>query len=253
VGTAHGTPPVGPDVSDSDPSHYFGAIPAIGLQKRTNGQDADAAPGVYIPVGDLVLWEYTITNTGNITLTFVTVEDDQEGAVACPQGMLAPQESMTCTAEGLAVAGPYANVGTATGMPPVGPTVTAQDPSHYVGVSAVLDLEKSTNGHDADEPPGPLIPVGQAVHWTYVVTNTGTVPLADVRVLDDQGVEVSCPKANLEPGESMVCTASGSAVIGPYRNVGTAQARLPEGTAVSATDASHYYGGSWVYLPLVVR
>ncbi|MDP6350564.1 MAG: hypothetical protein QGG58_12465, partial [Chloroflexota bacterium] len=42
-----------------------------------------------------------------------------------------------------------------------------------------IDIEKATNGEDADDPTGPLVPVGDAVTWTYVVTNTGNVELTN--------------------------------------------------------------------------
>jgi len=43
-----------------------------------------------------------------------------------------------------------------------------------------IEIEKATNGQDADSPPGPYIPVGDSVTWTYVVTNTGNVTLNKV-------------------------------------------------------------------------
>jgi hypothetical protein len=40
---------------------------------------------------------------------------------------------MVCTASGVAVAGQYENIGTATGSPPAGDPVGDSDPSHYFG------------------------------------------------------------------------------------------------------------------------
>ena len=34
--------------------------------------------------------------------------------------------------------------------------------------------------------PGPFVPIGSAVTWTYLVTNTGNVPLSAVNVTDDR-------------------------------------------------------------------
>ncbi len=104
-----------------------------------------------------------------------------------------------------------------------------------------IDIEKSTNGEDADTPTGPIIPVGGAVTWTYIVTNTGNVDLSNVTVTDDQGVVVSCPKDTLAVGESMTCTASGTATAGQYANVGTATGE-GDGTSVTDSDPSHYFG-----------
>ena len=105
-----------------------------------------------------------------------------------------------------------------------------------------IDLEKATNGHDADAAPGPSLQPGDAIVWTYVVTNLGNVPLENVLVADDQGVAVSCPKTSLEVGESMTCTGSGSAGVGQYMNVGTASGQSSFGQQVSDSDPSHYYG-----------
>ena len=42
---------------------------------------------------------------------------------------------------------------------------------------AAISIEKATNGVDADAPPGPLLPPGSAVTWSYVVTNNRTVAI----------------------------------------------------------------------------
>ena len=67
-------------------------------------------------------------------------------------------------------------------------------PATTSAVTPAIDIEKATNGEDADSPTGPIIAVGGTVTWTYVVTNTGNVALTNVTVSDDQGVHVSCPK-----------------------------------------------------------
>lgn len=105
-----------------------------------------------------------------------------------------------------------------------------------------VEIQKSTNGHDADSAPGPDLTIGSPVSWTYVVSNTGTVPLSGISVVDDQGVVVSCPATSLAPGTSMTCTGSGTAIAGQYSNVGTVTATPPSGPAVSDSDASHYFG-----------
>ena len=232
----------GATVEATDPAHYFGQQPLISLEKRVNGQDADMPPGPTLLVGSAVSWTYNVTNTGDVALTGIFVTDDQGIAVSCPKTSLQPGESMTCTGSGTATSGQYGNLGTATGTPPSGPAVTASDPAHYFGVTAEITIEKLTNGMDADVPPGPAIPVGSPVVWTYVVTNTGTIQLTQVAVTDSRGVTVTCPKTTLAPGESMTCTASGIATAGQYANVGTASGTPNGGSAVTASDPSHYFG-----------
>jgi hypothetical protein len=243
VGAVSGKPPCGDLVTAQDLSHYYGQSPDIALEKLVNGEEADTPPGPSIVVGASVLWTYVVTDTGDVALSNVTVTDDQGVAVSCPMTVLAPAESMTCTASGTAVTGQYANVGTVTGTPPSGPAVTATDPSHYFGINPAVTLEKRVNGQDADTPPGPTILAGNPVAWTYHVTNTGDVTLSNVMVTDDQGVAVSCPKTTLAAGESMTCTASGTAVAGQYANVGTVTGTPPAGLPVTASDPAHYFGG----------
>lgn len=229
-------------VTDTNPSHYFGNGPAVTIKKFTNGEDADTPTGPFIPVGGAVTWTYVVTNTGNVVLNPVAVTDDQGVAVTCPKTVLQPQESMTCTGAGTAVAGQYANIGNVTGIPPAGPPVTSTDPSHYFGAAPAIVIKKYTNGEDADTPTGPQIPIGGAVAWTYIVTNTGSVTLSQVNVTDDRGVVVTCPKNVLAPQESMTCTGAGTAVAGQYANIGTVVGTPPVGAQVTSSDPSHYFG-----------
>jgi uncharacterized repeat protein (TIGR01451 family) len=106
---------------------------------------------------------------------------------------------------------------------------------------ASVQIKKATNGQDADEAPGPTVTVGSQVTWTYVVTNTGTVPLSGVSVADKPNGPVACPKSSLAASESMTCTATGKAILGQYTNVGTVTASWASGT-VTDDDLSHYFG-----------
>jgi hypothetical protein len=258
IGTATGTPPGGLDnVSDTDHSHYFGAQPSIHIEKHTNGLDADASPGPYIPEGSTVTWEYIISNDGNLALSNVSVTDDQGVSTSCPQTSLEVGEQMTCSASGTAAAGQYANIGTASANPPGGLAgVSDTDPSHYFGVSdtlqPALDLQKFTFGLDADTAPGPSVPVGETVSWTYTFTNTGNLTLFDVSVTDDNGTSgdnsddfTVCTIPYLEPGASDSCSESGTTSAGQYTNLGTVSGTYPGGSsAVSDSDPSNYFGVS---------
>ena len=244
--TAQGAPTCGPQVAASDMTHYYcpsPAAPAISIEKRTNGEDADTMPGPMLLTGGPVTWTYVVTNTGGVVLSAVAVSDDRGVVVTCPKTVLQPGESMTCTGSGAAISGNYRNVGTATGTPPDGPAVTSSDPSHYLGVRPRLQIEKLVNGFEADEPAdAPRARVGSPVLWTYVVTNTGDVSLTGVRVADDRDLTVTCPKTALESGESMTCTANGSAVSGLFCNIGIVNATAPVGPALTDSDPACYVG-----------
>lgn len=243
VAGVSGKPPCGNAATASDASHYRGVTPGIRIEKLINGEDADdSAHAVQLMVGDAVLWSFVVTNVGDVALSDVSVTDSVIRNVSCPKTTLDPGESMTCTASGIAEQGLDCDTGTATGTSPQSTTVTSSDSACYQGNTALITIEKRTNGADADTPPGPEIPVGGTVNWTYVVTNTGEVALTGVSVTDDRGVTVTCPKTTLAAGESMTCTASGTAVAGQYSNIGTASGTPPAGGAVTASDPSHYNG-----------
>jgi len=75
------------------------------------------------------------------------------------------------------------------------PSQTSESPS--------ISIQVLVNGDDANIPPGPKIQKEDPVNWSYLVTNTGDVGLNNITVIDNRGVAVTCPKANLSPGESM--------------------------------------------------
>ncbi|MFP4654363.1 MAG: SdrD B-like domain-containing protein [Methanohalobium sp.] len=115
--------------------------------------------------------------------------------------------------------------------------------------SPEIDIEKYTNGQDADDPSGPAIQIGSQVTWTYNVTNTGNVNLTDVNVTDSKGVTVNCPKTTLNVSESIICTATGTAKPGQYSNYGNVTA-MYNGFQVNDSDPSHYFGyDHWAGVP----
>jgi len=108
-----------------------------------------------------------------------------------------------------------------------------------------IDIEKHTNGHDADTPEeAPILQVGDQVVWEYIVTNTGFGPGRGltITVTDDQGVDVICTIDYLDVGESTICYGYGIAEAGLYSNVGCVEGVDVRGDIVSDCDPSHYYG-----------
>jgi uncharacterized repeat protein (TIGR01451 family) len=132
-----------------------------------------------------------------------------------------------------------------------GPTFTPQ-----------IALVKLTNGTNNDNPPvagtpdGPLVPFGGPVTWTYNVTNPGNEPIANVTVTDSVagvnpqpvlsgGFNVGDGNHNnlLDPGEQWQFTASGTAILGQYSNVGTVTGTSTvTNTPLTANNPDHYFG-----------
>jgi uncharacterized repeat protein (TIGR01451 family) len=109
-----------------------------------------------------------------------------------------------------------------------------------------IHLEKRTNGVDADDPPGPSIPPGDPVTWTYEVSNPGNVAIRRVTVTDDKGVVPRFVSGDadgdgeLDPGETWRYEATGTAGSEPYENTATATGLDVLETPLQDTDPSHY-------------
>ncbi|WP_196214145.1 hypothetical protein [Methanolobus vulcani] len=233
--------------------------PEIHIEKATNGVDADTyeeAPE--LSLGQDVTWTYVVTNTGNVPLADVEVTDDQgvipvfQGGDTDGDGLLDLTETWTYEAEGTAECGDYENVADVVGYYGVIP-VTDDDPSHYVvSCEPDIDIEKSTNGFDADFPSGPAIEVGETITWKYVVTNTGDAALTNIVVVDDVigtiGNDKITDKADgddvLEIGEewTYIVTDTLEECTPLYKNTGNVTGEaVDDGTVVTDEDPSHYH------------
>ena len=180
-------------------------VPALTLTKSDDGvTDLD---GNGPDAGDSVAYSFAVTNTGETTLSDLTVTDPMVGDVSCPATTLDPGEVMTCTAGYVLTqadldAGAVVNTATATGTPPFGVAVSTTD-------SVTVSLER-TGGLDfakGAEVSG-RVSAGDDVPFTFTVTNTGNVTLSDITVTDPMTGAVTCPSTTLAPGDTVVCTAA---------------------------------------------
>ncbi|MEV1009674.1 hypothetical protein [Streptomyces sp. NPDC049881] len=200
-GDFNGTPVVSPPDTVTVPVNPV-AEPSLHLDK------APDAPGPY-DVGDTIDYTYTVTNTGNTTITGVTVEDDLVPDVTCAATTLAPGESTTCTGSHVVTeadsdTGLVTNTATANGdsggTPVVSPPDTVTVPVNPPALPGLM-IDKSAGD------PGPY-EVGDTIEYTYVVTNTGNTTITGVTVEDDLVPDVTCAATTLAPGESTTCTGS---------------------------------------------
>lgn len=147
------------EITNDDPSHYYGIEPKIDIEKLTNEKDSDTAPGETLEVGSKVIWKYIVKNVGNVKLTNIIVQDDKEGVISCPKDTLEVGESMTCQKSGIVQEGDYENQATVSAKDPLGGDVQDSDTSHYHGkkMGACLGdfywFDKNLNGvQDSNEP-----------------------------------------------------------------------------------------------------
>ncbi|POH66615.1 hypothetical protein C3B61_08665 [Cryobacterium zongtaii] len=236
--TTTGTPPSGPPVSDEDDfDQPLAGAPALSLVKT----------GVL--AGDTIAYSFTATNTGNVTLSAVTIADELDGLSEisygvwpAASGVLAPGQSVTATASYLVTqadrdAGTVDNTATTTGTPPSGPSVSDEDDfDQPLGAAPAISLVK-TGALDGD-----------TLDYGFIVTNTGDVTLSGVTIVDElNGLseitygEWPAAAGVLAPGQSVTASASYSVTTpdrdaGLISNTATTTGTPPRGPDVSDDD-----------------
>ena len=217
-------------------------------------------PNVY-RLGDTIHYTMSIINISNLTGANEDVVVEAmwdvlpDGSTVYPTGpalpyTLAPGQSQSYTYDWVAtLSGTVINTFYASGYQIS--TGGNDDFEHQVQKSSLvidpaIHIEKSTNGQDADSPPGPYIAIGGPVTWEYVITNPGDSPLSNITVTDSEAgvipVRVSGDDGDniLQTTETWIYQAAGTAVAGQYANTGYVTGTPPLGSNVSDDDPSHY-------------
>ncbi|MBZ5738024.1 DUF7507 domain-containing protein [Nocardioides mangrovi] len=246
--TASGTPPTGSPVTNSD-STTTPIAPHPGIELLKSAGSVYDVNGNGLDDGDTITYTFKVTNTGNVTLTNVTVADPKVGPVTCPTAPLAPGASVSCDPRTYTLTqadidhGSVDNTATATGTTPSGGTV-ADDDSRTVDLPATgaIQLVKTAGPLVDTDGNGP--DAGDTITYSFRVTNTGNVHLDPVTVSDPKVGPVTCPTAGLEPGESFDCTdvtytvTPTDVAAGKVDNTATATGTTPSGGTVQDTDST---------------
>src|SRR5205823_3843764 len=154
--------------------------------------------------GQIVPYSYLVSNTGNVTLTGLTVTDDKGASVSCPATTLAVGANMTCTGSHtvsqaeIDAGGNLANLATADSDQTRSETGRVGIPIQQ-NAGIAIDKTSTTTLITA---------AGQIVPYSYLVSNTGNVTLTGITVTDDKVASVSCPATTLAVGANMTCTGS---------------------------------------------
>ena len=215
--TATATPPTGPNLSNST-----GVVTVTAAQNGALTLNKTALPGTVDSVGDVIDYTFEVTNAGNVTLrTLSIVETDFTGSgslssITCPSGALAPGATVDCTAtypvtQADLTAGSVANTATANALSPSGGAVVSPASTATVDVDQVasLDLVKSATPAGAAS-----YNAGQLITYSFVVTNTGNVPVTGITVdevaFTGSGAvsAIDCPADSLAPAAQFTCTAT---------------------------------------------
>jgi uncharacterized repeat protein (TIGR01451 family) len=220
--TSHGSPPgtdtpvVSPPDTTDTPTDELD--PAITIDKQSSLNDTNG--NGLADAGETIVYTFTVTNTGNVTLTSVGVTDPKVGPVTCPQTTLPPGASESCSAAPYTVtqadvdAGVVHNSATSHGTPPgTNPPITSPPDSTDTPTSTTpgLRIVKQATLNDANG--NSFADVGETIAYSFTVTNTGRVTLHDVGVTDPKAGPVTCPQTVLAPGASEVCTANSAYTV----------------------------------------
>ncbi len=229
--TVTGTDPYGTDVTDDsgtttgDDTPLTTPLtrgPSIALVKTADASALGTPP----QQGDIISYAFEVTNTGNVTLTNVTLTDILPDIVLSggPIASMAPGQvdSTTFTAtyalkQADITAGQVTNQATATGTDPTsapvsddsGTTIGDDDPTVVPITQApgiTLDKVADTSGIAAGALPGDVIP------YSFTVTNSGNMILTNVTVTDllPGVVVVGGPIAVMNPGDVDTTTYTAS-------------------------------------------
>ncbi len=231
--TVAGTTPSGTIVSSSPSVVTVLANSATSSMTMTKSSTTSS----FAAAGDLIDYQYTVTNTGTTTLSDIAVSDSAMNPntatpipviVSCPSPTLAPGSGEVCTST-YTVTQADVDSGQASDTPPTGDdpvgtpwvqnsaTASAQNPGgatvgptaaqtvyvYGTGVTGGISISKTSTSTFTGAP--------QTLNYSYVVTNTGTISLTQVGVTDNLVPTVTCPlspTANLAPGASETCTGS---------------------------------------------
>ncbi|WP_043511591.1 MULTISPECIES: DUF11 domain-containing protein [unclassified Actinoplanes] len=189
------------------------------IEPKTRAGEISAADVVLSAApaaGDNIRYHYKVFNTGNVTMTHVSVHDGLVGKATCPSTTLAVGQSMSCVADAvyqvtqqdIDTGRIITNTAVASGADPA--TTTVQSPPGAANTPV--------------EPAAPSVTASQQLHWndadgdgkprttdditsTVEVANNGNVTLTGV-VLTGLPVTVTCPSTTLAPGEKMTCTSA---------------------------------------------
>ncbi|GIQ61033.1 hypothetical protein Flavo103_41690 [Flavobacterium collinsii] len=236
------------------------------LEITKDGSYVDANADGITNVGDVINYIFVVKNTGNVTLTNVTVTDNNAVITGGPLATLAVGASNTTTFTGVHTltqsdinAGNVYNLATATGTPPSGTPVTgtSTDPTPcatcpvdpacptctITPLTQTPSIAITKDGSYVDANADGITNVGDVINYTFVVKNTGNVTLTNIRVTDNNAVITGGPLATLAVGASDTTTFTGVHTLtqsdinaGNVYNLATATGTPPSGTPVTGTS-----------------
>ena len=207
-------------------------------------------------VGETITYSFTVTNTGNVTVTNIGLTDAKVTVAGGPIASLSPgavdsstfSASYTITQADID-AGKVTNTAVATGDSPTGTDDVTDDSGSAndndtptetpLPSSASIALIKTVSLNDG----GDGLQAGDTLEYVFTVTNTGNVTLTDVTLEDDKVSVVGGPLTLLAVGSTDETTFTATYVItqadidaGSVSNQALARAEAPGGNPADPSD-----------------
>ena len=239
TGTATAVTPSGPESVTSTVTVPAVQDPGVSIQKSA---DVDE----YTMVGQVIPYSFVVTNTGNVTLSNVTVTDPLPGlsAINCGSNSpvipsLAPGASVTCTATYVVTAGDLklkdlVNTATVKGTSPQGVVVTSASTHTIPDGSEKFDcsltnstdfLSQSTSS--AGPPTAPTQLYGTTSNiWTYATIGATYVPTYNALGYDTKDHFLYATTVHPSGQDFLTIAASGTVIkhetiVAPYTSPGS--------------------------------
>ncbi|WIV59744.1 DUF7507 domain-containing protein [Amycolatopsis nalaikhensis] len=219
---ATATPPIGPPVTAETSATVDVIHPAVKLTK-------DPKPAT-VRIGDDVTFTITVTNTGDVPLTELSIVD--EDACAKKFGSLAPQATQTYTCTRKAPDDDFTDPADVTGIDPTGRPVQATGDAKVDVVHPEIAVMK-------DAAPYEVRP-GDTVTFSLLVKNTGDAPLTAVSVVDDHTPSCAHTAANLAADAEITYTCTTVAGKEGFTSKATVTAQDPTGRPVTASGEATF-------------
>ena len=224
------------DASATNAREVFVNLPFIDVEKYVKDnsavwQDADSAPGPYIPSSqDPVVFKFALNNTGNVDLIGVNLTDTDMTNFYNDEACMSPASFPTTLNVGQTktyygkltwVVGPHNDIATAEGTTFLGGYVSDTDPANYVGVDARItispnDTNKVGDSHNftvfVEKNDGTGWADASGVSVTGSITGVGSITSTNPANTDANG-EMIITITSAVPGTSTV-DASGTVNVG---------------------------------------
>ena len=216
--TTSGKDPIGRPVTASADATVTVLRPGLAI--------TNAIKGGPFRTGDTVTFTIGLTNTGDTTLTAVTVADEAAPACARKFDKLEAKQQQTFDCTTTAPADDVTNTVKATGEAPTGPPATATADAK---VDVIHPAVKVT-----EDPTPKQVRAGDEVTFAVVVTNTGDVPLTSVSAV---GQEPRCAEKfdRIDVGAVQTYQCTRTAPADDFTDVTTVTGADPTARPVVAT------------------